>query len=151
MVLKPSEKVPFSAIPVRRHPVRGRLPPEMLSVVTGDPREIADEMLTNEHVDLITFTGGVAIGKYIAEEAGYRRVVLELGGNDPIIVMEDADIDGARPWRWGGSLRTPASAARPSSACWCTRRWPTASSSRWWPRRAPGPTATRRPPPTWAR
>ena len=35
----------------------------MLSVVTGDPREIADELLTNEHVDLITFTGGVAIGK----------------------------------------------------------------------------------------
>ena len=64
-------------------------------MVTGDPREIADELITNEHVDLVTFTGGVAIGKYIASKAGYRRMVLELGGNDPIIVMEDADLEEA--------------------------------------------------------
>jgi acyl-CoA reductase-like NAD-dependent aldehyde dehydrogenase len=50
-------------------------------------------MLTHPSVDLITFTGGVAIGKYIADKAGYRRIVLELGGNDPLIVMEDADLE----------------------------------------------------------
>ncbi|MFL5082936.1 MAG: phosphonoacetaldehyde dehydrogenase, partial [Microvirga sp.] len=95
MVLKPSEKVPFSAIFFADLLYRAGLPPEMLSVITGDPREIADELLTNERVDLITFTGGVAIGKYIAAKAGYRRIVLELGGNDPLIVMEDADLDRA--------------------------------------------------------
>jgi putative phosphonoacetaldehyde dehydrogenase len=77
----------------------------MLSVITGDPREIADELITNEHVDLVTFTGGVAIGKYIAHKAGYRRMVLELGGNDPIIVMEDADIDEASTLAVQGSYK----------------------------------------------
>jgi len=74
-------------------------------VVTGDPKEIADELITNEHVDLVTFTGGVAIGKYIAARAGYRRMVLELGGNDPIIVMEDADLEEAAMLAAGGSYK----------------------------------------------
>ena len=52
-------------------------------------------MITDEDCDLITFTGSVRVGKYIAEKAGYRRLVLELGGNDPLIVMEDADLDKA--------------------------------------------------------
>ena len=105
MVLKPSEKVPFSAILFADILYQAGLPPEMLSVITGDPREIADELLTNEHVDLVTFTGGVAIGKYIAGKAGYRRLVLELGGNDPIIVMEDADIDEASTLAVAGSYK----------------------------------------------
>ena len=95
MVLKPSEKVPLSALLFADLLYEAGLPPEMLQVITGDPREIADRMLTHPAVDLITFTGGVAIGKHIAATAGYRRVVLELGGNDPIIVMEDADLDEA--------------------------------------------------------
>lgn len=105
MVLKPSEKVPFSAILFADILYEAGLPPEMLSVVTGDPREIADELITHPRVDLITFTGGVAIGKYIASKAGYRRVVLELGGNDPIIVMEDADIDEASSLAVQGSYK----------------------------------------------
>ena len=68
-------------------------PPPMFQVVTGDPGEIADELLTHPAVELITFTGGAAIGKAIAARAGYRRMVLELGGNDPLIVMDDADLD----------------------------------------------------------
>ncbi len=105
MVLKPSEKVPFSAILFADILYEAGLPPEMLSVITGDPREIADELITNQHVDLVTFTGGVAIGKYIASKAGYRRIVLELGGNDPIIVMEDADIDEASTLAVAGSYK----------------------------------------------
>ena len=105
MVLKPSEKVPFSAIFFADILYQAGLPPEMLGVVTGEPREIADELITNARVDLVTFTGGVAIGKYIAAKAGYRRVVLELGGNDPIIVMEDADIDEASTLAVQGSYR----------------------------------------------
>jgi putative phosphonoacetaldehyde dehydrogenase len=105
MVLKPSEKVPFSALLFADILYEAGLPPEMLSVVTGDPREIADELITNAHVDLVTFTGGVAIGKYIASKAGYRRMVLELGGNDPIIVMEDADLDEASTLAVQGSYK----------------------------------------------
>ena len=105
MVLKPSEKVPFSALLFADILYEAGLPPEMLNVITGDPREIADELIINPLVDLVTFTGGVAIGKYIAAKAGYRRVVLELGGNDPIIVMEDADIDEASTLAVQGSYK----------------------------------------------
>ena len=105
MVLKPSEKVPFSAILFADILYEAGLPPEMLSIITGDPREIADELITHPLVDLVTFTGGVAIGKYIASKAGYRRVVLELGGNDPIIVMEDADLDEASTLAVQGSYK----------------------------------------------
>jgi phosphonoacetaldehyde dehydrogenase len=105
MVLKPSEKVPFSAILFADILYEAGLPPEMLSVLTGDPAEIADELLTNAHVDLVTFTGGVAIGKYIANKVGYRRVILELGGNDPLIVMEDANLDEASTLAVQGSYK----------------------------------------------
>ena len=105
MVLKPSEKVPLSAYYLADLLVEAGLPPEMLQVVTGDPKEIADELLTHRHVDLVTFTGGVAIGKYIARTAGYRRMVLELGGNDPLIVMDDADLDKASDLAVAGSYK----------------------------------------------
>lgn len=105
MVLKPSEKVPLSAYRFADILYEAGLPPEMLSVVTGDPREIADELITHPAVDLVTFTGGVPIGKYIASKAGYRRMVLELGGNDPIIVMDDADLDEASSLAVQGSYK----------------------------------------------
>lgn len=105
MVLKPSEKTPMSAYYLAELLYEAGLPREMFQVVTGDPREIADEMITNEHVDLVTFTGGVPVGKYIANKAGYRRIVLELGGNDPIIVMEDADIEEAATLAAQGSYK----------------------------------------------
>jgi putative phosphonoacetaldehyde dehydrogenase len=105
MVLKPSEKVPLSALYFADLLYEAGLPPQMLQVVTGDPRRIADELLTHPHVDLITFTGGVAVGKYIASKAGYRRMVLELGGNDPLIVMDDADIDRASDLAVQGSYK----------------------------------------------
>ncbi|HRE12984.1 MAG TPA: phosphonoacetaldehyde dehydrogenase [Usitatibacteraceae bacterium] len=105
MVLKPTEKTPFSAYYLADLLYEAGLPPEMLQVVTGDPREIADELITNEHIDLVTFTGGVSIGKYIASKAGYKRTVLELGGNDPVIVMEDADVEEAATLAAQGSYK----------------------------------------------
>ncbi|MCO5123220.1 MAG: phosphonoacetaldehyde dehydrogenase [Rhizobacter sp.] len=105
MVLKPSEKVPLSALLLADLLYDAGLPPEMLAVVTGDPREIADELITNPQVDLVSFTGGVAIGKAIAAKVGYRRMVLELGGNDPLIVMDDADLDEASTLAVQGSYK----------------------------------------------
>ena len=99
VVLKPTELTPLTALLLADVLYEAGLPPEMLSVVTGLPAEIGDEMIVNPNIDLITFTGSVGVGKYIAAKAGYRRMVLELGGNDPLIVMEDADT------RQGGGTR----------------------------------------------
>jgi putative phosphonoacetaldehyde dehydrogenase len=105
MVLKPSEKTPLTAFALADILYEAGLPPQMLSVLTGDPAEIADELLTNADVDLVTFTGGVPIGKYIAAKAVYKRQVLELGGNDPIIVLEDADLEEAAALAASGSYK----------------------------------------------
>jgi aldehyde dehydrogenase (NAD+) len=105
IVVKPSEKTPLAAFVLADVLYEAGLPPEMLSVVTGDPKVIADEMLTSPEVDLVTFTGGVAIGKHIAARAIYKRQVLELGGNDPLIVMEDADLDEAATLAASGSYK----------------------------------------------
>ncbi len=105
VVLKPSEKTPLAAYVLADVLYEAGLPPPMLSVLTGDPREIADELLTNAQVDLVTFTGGVAVGKAIAARAVYKRQVLELGGNDPIIVMDDADLEEAATLAASGSYK----------------------------------------------
>ena len=105
MVLKPTEKTPLAALALADALYEAGLPPEMLSVITGDPKEIADKMLTNPDVDVITFTGGVPIGKYIAGKAVYKRQVLELGGNDPLVVLDDADIAKAADLAANGSYK----------------------------------------------
>ncbi|MBL8836184.1 MAG: phosphonoacetaldehyde dehydrogenase [Alphaproteobacteria bacterium] len=95
VVLKPTELTPLTALALADVLYECGLPPEMLSVVTGQPADIGDAMITDPNIELVTFTGSVATGKYIASKAGYRKVVLELGGNDPLIVMEDADLEKA--------------------------------------------------------
>ncbi len=105
VVLKPSEKTPLAAYAIADILYEAGLPPQMLSVLTGDPAEIADELLTSPDVDLVTFTGGVAIGKYIAAKAVYKRQILELGGNDPLIVLADADIEEAATLAASGSYK----------------------------------------------
>jgi putative phosphonoacetaldehyde dehydrogenase len=105
MVLKPTEKTPLAALLLADVLYEAGLPPEMLSVITGDPKEIADEMLTNPDADMVTFTGGVAVGKYIAAKAVYKRQILELGGNDPLVVMDDADLAKAAELAANGSYK----------------------------------------------
>ena len=98
MVCKPTELTPLTALTLADILYEAGLPPEMFQVVTGMPADIGDEMITNENIDIITFTGGVPVGKMIAEKAGYRRAALELGGNDPLIILNDlrgADLDKA--------------------------------------------------------
>jgi putative phosphonoacetaldehyde dehydrogenase len=89
VVVKPTELTPMTALVLADILYEAGLPPEMLSVVTGWPKDIGDEMITNPNIDLITFTGGVPVGKLIASKAGYKRQVLELGGNDPLIILND--------------------------------------------------------------
>ena len=92
-VCKQTELTPMTALLLADILYDAGLPPEMFSVVTGWPDEIGLEMIKNPNIDLITFTGSVGVGKYIAEQAGYKRTVLELGGNDPLIVLNDLNDD----------------------------------------------------------
>ncbi len=105
MVLKPAEVTPFAALMLADILYDAGLPPEMFQVVTGVPGDFGDAMITNQHANLVTFTGGVPAGKYIAETAGYRRTVLELGGNAPLIVMEDADLEKAATMAVAGATK----------------------------------------------
>jgi len=89
LVCKQTELTPMTALILADVLYEAGLPPEMFSVVTGWPQDIGAEMITNPNIDLITFTGGVPVGKMIAETAGYKRTVLELGGNDPLIILND--------------------------------------------------------------
>jgi putative phosphonoacetaldehyde dehydrogenase len=89
IVCKPTEKTPLTAILLADILYEAGLPHEMLSMVTGLPEDIGDEMITNQHIELVTFTGGVRVGKMIADKMGYKRAILELGGNDPLIVLDD--------------------------------------------------------------
>ncbi|MDA4632508.1 aldehyde dehydrogenase family protein, partial [Escherichia coli] len=93
VVCKPTELTPMTALVLADILYEAGLPPEMLSVVTGWPADIGLEMITNPNIELITFTGGVPVGKMIASTAGYKRAVLELGGNDPLIILDDLSDD----------------------------------------------------------
>src|SRR4051812_31827848 len=105
VVLKPTELTPLTALALADVLYEAGLPPEMLSVVTGNPSTMGDSMITDPDCDLITFTGSVRVGKYIASKAGYRRIILELGGNDPLIVMEDADLAKAAELAVAGATK----------------------------------------------
>ncbi len=93
VVCKPTELTPLTAIALADILYEAGLPPEMFQIVTGLPADIGDEMIINPNINLITFTGGVRVGKMIASKAGYTRAALELGGNDPLIVLDDLNDD----------------------------------------------------------
>jgi putative phosphonoacetaldehyde dehydrogenase len=97
--------VPLSALRLADLLYEAGLPPPMLQVLTGEPAGIVPELVAHPAAELVTFTGGVPVGKHIAAVAGYRRLVLELGGNDPLIVMDDADLDEAADLAASGSYR----------------------------------------------
>jgi len=105
VILKPSEKTPLTAILFTELLYDAGLPPYMLSTLLGPTREIAELLVKDPRVDIVSFTGSVAVGKHIASTAGYKKIILELGGNDPIIIMEDADLDQAAFLAAEGSYR----------------------------------------------
>jgi aldehyde dehydrogenase (NAD+) len=92
MVLKPSSRTPLSALRLARTMREAGLPDGMITMVTGDAEEIGPLLWTHDAVELISLTGGTEIGKRVAREMGYRRAILELGGNDPLLVLRDADV-----------------------------------------------------------
>jgi putative phosphonoacetaldehyde dehydrogenase len=108
VVCKPTELTPLTALALADILYEAGLPPEMFQVVTGWPDQIGDEMVTNPEIAVITFTGGVRVGKLIAAKAGYKRAALELGGNDPLIVLNDLsgdDLDKAAELAVAGATK----------------------------------------------
>jgi aldehyde dehydrogenase (NAD+) len=105
VILKPSEKTPLTAIKFAELLYEVGLPEPMLSVLLGPTAEIAGPLVQDPRTDIVSFTGSVGVGKRIAATAGYKRLVLELGGNDPLIVLDDADLDLAVTLAAEGSYR----------------------------------------------
>ncbi len=105
VILKPSEKTPLTAIKFTELLYEAGLPHYMLSTLLGPTNEIAEPLVKDPRVEIVSFTGSVAVGKRIAVTAGYKKVILELGGNDPIIILEDADMDTAVYLAAEGSYR----------------------------------------------
>ena len=97
MVLKPASATPFSALALAELGHRAGLPAGVFSVVTGAAGEVGDELSTHPLVRKVTFTGSTEVGRSLmAKAAGtIKKVALELGGNAPLIIFDDADIDVA--------------------------------------------------------
>ena len=94
VILKPSMKAPLTALKMAEI-MDFYLPDGALNAVTGHGRTIGDDIVTSPVVNKISFTGSVEIGEHISKQAGMKKLTLELGGNDPLIVLEDADIEKA--------------------------------------------------------
>jgi len=97
VVAKPASQTPFSALALAALAERAGLPRGVLNVITGSAAEIGSELTSNPIVRKISFTGSTAIGKVLmAQCAGtVKKISLELGGNAPFIVFDDADLDAA--------------------------------------------------------
>ncbi len=105
MILKPSEKAPLVALRFAELLYSSGLPGPMLSVLLGQTSQVAEVLVRHEAVEVLAFTGGETVGKWIAATAGYKKLLLELGGNDPLIVLNDADLDLAVTLAAEGSFR----------------------------------------------
>lgn len=95
VIVKPSEKTPLTAMLFTELLYEAGVPKWMLSTVLGPIDGVVEPMIKREEIELVTFTGNTVVGKRIARMAGYKKVVLELGGNSPFIIMPDADMDEA--------------------------------------------------------
>ena len=97
MVLKPASQTPYSALALAELAERAGIPAGVFSVVTGSAGDIGSELTRNPTVRKLTFTGSTDIGRKLIAECAYdvKKVSMELGGNAPFIVFEDADLDKA--------------------------------------------------------
>ncbi len=97
MVVKPATQTPLSALALAELAERAGVPPGVFSVITGPAKEIGGELTANPTVRKLTFTGSTEIGKLLMEQCAktVKKVSLELGGNAPFLVFDDADLDAA--------------------------------------------------------
>jgi lactaldehyde dehydrogenase len=94
VVLKPSMKAPLAALKLVQIMSR-HLPPGVINGVTGHSSIIGDEMISSPLVSKVSFTGSIETGLSISKKASMKKITLELGGNDPLVVLDDANINKA--------------------------------------------------------
>ena len=118
MVVKPATATPFSALALAELGERAGIPPGVFSVITGSAAAIGNEMTANPIVRKLTFTGSTEIGKQLMAQcaATVKKVSLELGGNAPFIVFDDADLDAAVEGAIASKYRNTG------QTCVCTNR-----------------------------
>jgi acyl-CoA reductase-like NAD-dependent aldehyde dehydrogenase len=112
VVLKPSEKTPLTGLAFAELLLEAGFPSDMLAVVTGEPQTVGPALAGHPLVDMVTFTGSVAAGRAVAAAAAGHKLLLELGGNDPLIVLEDADLDQAAKLAADGAFATAGQSCR---------------------------------------
>jgi acyl-CoA reductase-like NAD-dependent aldehyde dehydrogenase len=95
VVLKPTEKTPFSSLMITKLFEEAGLPPGAINVVLGTGSTIGDPLVTDPRVAKVTFTGSQWVGERIRQRVGFKKLTLELGSNAPNLVFEDADLDDA--------------------------------------------------------
>ena len=119
MVVKPASQTPYSALAFGDLALEVGLPAGVLNVVTGGAADIAAEMCENPRLRKITFTGSTGVGKRLAAQAGahMKRVSMELGGNAPFIVFDDADLNAAVEGAMISKFRNSG------QTCVCTNRF----------------------------
>ncbi len=119
VVVKPAEDTPLSALALAELAERAGFPKGVLNIVTAqDPVPVGTEMTSNPLVRMITFTGSTEVGKLLMEQAArtVKRVGMELGGNAPFIVFDDADLDRAVAGAMGSKFRNAG------QTCVCANR-----------------------------
>ena len=94
VVMKPSMEAPLSALRLAEI-IDNHFPDGVINSVTGYGSEVGDAMVVSSDVNKISFTGSVATGLFISSREGMKKLTLELGGNDPLVVLDDADIEKA--------------------------------------------------------
>ena len=119
VVLKPASATPFSALALAELAERAGIPPGVFNVITGSSPEIGGELTANPIVRKLSFTGSTEIGKVLmAQCAGtVKKLSLELGGNAPFIVFDDADLDAAVEGALASKYRNSG------QTCVCTNRF----------------------------
>jgi succinate-semialdehyde dehydrogenase/glutarate-semialdehyde dehydrogenase len=119
VVLKPAELTPYSGLAWGLLFEKAGLPAGVFNVVTGRPAPIGDELIDNPAVRKLTFTGSTAVGRQLAGRAAtaLKRVSMELGGNAPLIVFDDADLDRAVAGAIASKFRNAG------QTCVCTNRF----------------------------
>jgi acyl-CoA reductase-like NAD-dependent aldehyde dehydrogenase len=97
LIAKPAETTPLTTLRIAELMREAGLPEDVFRVVTGKGSVLGEALVTDPRVAKVAFTGSTPVGKHVAELAarGVKRVTLELGGSDPMIVLDDADVDGA--------------------------------------------------------
>ncbi|MDC6128619.1 NAD-dependent succinate-semialdehyde dehydrogenase, partial [Burkholderia gladioli] len=119
IVVKPAEATPFSALALAVLAERAGVPAGVFSVVTGDPKAIGGELTGNATVRKLSFTGSTPVGRLLMAQCAptVKKVSLELGGNAPFIVFDDADLDAAVEGAIASKYRNSG------QTCVCTNRF----------------------------